>query len=154
MMSDAQWFYLRGGEQFGPVSIAVLRDMATSGSLGPTDLVWREGSPAWSAVREVPELAGARLAMMRDPDRYPVRPHGSVGEHRPGHANKLWVAIGAGGLILGLLALATFSSSIVPRKLKDPTADAHKVLKELLQSVEEAQKDVDRKTGIRLPGVR
>jgi hypothetical protein len=43
-----QWYYTRDGQQMGPVSTAALRDLATSGSLRPADLVWTEGMSAWA----------------------------------------------------------------------------------------------------------
>lgn len=153
-MSDAQWFYLQGGEQFGPVSIAVLRDMASLGSLEPTDLVWRQGSPAWSAVREIPELAGAQFRSTRDPNKVAVRPHGSAGKHLPVYTNRFWVAIGGGGVILGLLALAMLSKSIVPRKPKSATAAAEEAMRDVMRSFEESRQDMDRKHGIKIPGLR
>lgn len=54
-MADA-WFVGRGGERSGPFSADVLREMAGSGRLMPTDLVWREGMSAWTPAASVPGL--------------------------------------------------------------------------------------------------
>lgn len=54
-MADA-WFVGKGGGRSGPFSTDVLRDMAASGRLAPTDLVWREGMAAWAAATTVAGL--------------------------------------------------------------------------------------------------
>jgi hypothetical protein len=51
-MAD-EWYYAKNGQQLGPVSTAVLTQMATSGQVAPTDLVWREGMPNWAPARTV-----------------------------------------------------------------------------------------------------
>lgn len=52
----AAWFVGRGGERSGPVSEDALREMAASGRLAPTDLVWRERMAAWAPTTSVPGL--------------------------------------------------------------------------------------------------
>jgi hypothetical protein len=51
MADRTQWYYASGEERKGPVSSAVLKTLATSGQLGPEDLVWREGMSDWTAAR-------------------------------------------------------------------------------------------------------
>lgn len=51
-----EYFYARGEEQFGPVPAAQLKALATSGELGPTDLVWKEGMPDWVEARRIKGL--------------------------------------------------------------------------------------------------
>src|SRR5690349_20840663 len=55
-MPENQWWYAHGGEQLGPVSPADLRQLAASGSLAPTDLVWREGMAQWAPASRVKGL--------------------------------------------------------------------------------------------------
>src|SRR5438067_9977882 len=55
-MSNGDWFYARNNQQQGPVALPALRDMARSGQLQPTDLVWREGMANWLAAQQMPEL--------------------------------------------------------------------------------------------------
>ncbi len=38
-----KWYYSRDGSTVGPVSALELKHLASSGQLGPTDLVWKEG---------------------------------------------------------------------------------------------------------------
>ena len=44
---STEWFYTKDGEQLGPVSSKQLSQLAASGELQPTDLVWKEGAPDW-----------------------------------------------------------------------------------------------------------
>jgi hypothetical protein len=48
-----EWYYAKNGQQMGPVSTEVLTQLATSGQVQPTDLVWREGMPNWAPARTV-----------------------------------------------------------------------------------------------------
>ena len=51
------WYYAKDGQQNGPVSTdEILRLFGTS-TIGPKDLVWREGMVEWKPAGEVPELA-------------------------------------------------------------------------------------------------
>ncbi len=43
----AEWYYLTDGEKRGPVTGARLTQLAQSGDLAPTDLVWRDGMQHW-----------------------------------------------------------------------------------------------------------
>lgn len=43
----AQYHYSHNGESLGPVSVEQLRQLAASGQLTPSDLVWREGLAEW-----------------------------------------------------------------------------------------------------------
>ncbi len=54
-MAD-QWYYAKNGQQLGPVNRDTLQDLATSGQLAPSDLVWTEGMPAWVPARSTPGL--------------------------------------------------------------------------------------------------
>ena len=42
-----QWYYAKGGQQHGPINAEGLKQLAATGRLQPSDLVWREGMPAW-----------------------------------------------------------------------------------------------------------
>ncbi len=55
-MAEIQWWYARGDEQFGPVSAAELRRLASTGSLSPGDLVWREGLAEWAPAARLKGL--------------------------------------------------------------------------------------------------
>jgi len=42
-----EWYYTQQGQQQGPVAAAQLKQLAVSGRLLPTDLVWKEGLANW-----------------------------------------------------------------------------------------------------------
>jgi hypothetical protein len=72
-MAEIQWWYARGDEQFGPVSAAELRRLASTGGLSPGDLVWREGLAEWAPAARLKGLfpetpaAAAAAAAPREP---------------------------------------------------------------------------------------
>ena len=55
-MAEIQWWYAREDEQFGPVSAAELRRLASQGGLSPGDLVWREGLAEWAPAARLKGL--------------------------------------------------------------------------------------------------
>jgi hypothetical protein len=57
----SEWHYTRNGQQAPePVSSSGLRQLASSGQLLPTDLVWQEGMPNWMPASSVKGLFGDR----------------------------------------------------------------------------------------------
>ena len=53
----SNWHYTKGGQSVGPVPFETLRQLALSGELDDSALVWTEGMPQWVAPTEVPGLA-------------------------------------------------------------------------------------------------
>jgi hypothetical protein len=51
-----QWYYTQNDQRFGPVSGGELKQLAMSGQLQPSDLVWKEGLPEWKAAKSFPAL--------------------------------------------------------------------------------------------------
>jgi len=51
--STAQWYYATHGQKCGPLTTATLRQLATAGTLAPTDLVWRRGLNDWILASSV-----------------------------------------------------------------------------------------------------
>src|SRR5688572_2231116 len=41
------WYYTSEGKQMEPVTAPELKQLAASGLLKPTDMVWKEGMPKW-----------------------------------------------------------------------------------------------------------
>ena len=72
-MTPTSWYYARGGQQVGPVTLDALRQQAMSGELKPGDLVWGEGMPDWVDARQVPELSPA-FAVAPDEGEYDLGP--------------------------------------------------------------------------------
>jgi len=72
----AQWHYSKGGERHGPVSSDQLRQLAASGQLGPTDLVWRDGMAEWQKASSVKGLFPRRASGPGEPPPIPQsQPH-------------------------------------------------------------------------------
>ncbi len=53
----ADWYYLKHGEQKGPVSSEFITELAKSGQLQRTDLVWTEGMQDWLPAESAPDIA-------------------------------------------------------------------------------------------------
>lgn len=50
------WYYATGGRQNGPIPLSELIRLYATGTVGPKDLVWREGMSNWQPAEEVPDL--------------------------------------------------------------------------------------------------
>ncbi|MEM9552918.1 MAG: DUF4339 domain-containing protein [Acidobacteriota bacterium] len=48
-MSDAIWYYEKHGQQHGPVTEAVLKQLVASGAIDRANLVWKAGERDWTA---------------------------------------------------------------------------------------------------------
>lgn len=53
-----QWFYARGGQQSGPVTLEELRQLAISGGISVSDLVWNSSMKDWQPAGSVPGIFG------------------------------------------------------------------------------------------------
>jgi len=62
----ADWYYLKNGEQNGPLPRESIQELARSGQLRRADLVWTEGMKDWLPVKSVPELGINRLVPPAD----------------------------------------------------------------------------------------
>ena len=52
-----EWFYGKGGQQFGPIDEVTLSARIAAGEIGPKDLVWNEGMDSWKPLQEIRHLA-------------------------------------------------------------------------------------------------
>lgn len=70
-----EWFYMKGANKHGPVNSSRLRELADSGQLLPTDLVWREGMNDWKRARKIDGLfdAVSQPQKQADPWQVPVK---------------------------------------------------------------------------------
>lgn len=48
-----QWYYSKDDQKYGPVNASKLKEIAASGQLRPTDLLWREGMKQWAKAGTV-----------------------------------------------------------------------------------------------------
>lgn len=46
------WYYMKDGNETGPVTTAVLAQLLGRGTLTVDTLVWREGAVGWKAIRD------------------------------------------------------------------------------------------------------
>ena len=56
-ISVGEWYYSVGGSQQGPIDLSTLQQYVASGSIKPTDIVFKEGMAGWLPVQNVPELS-------------------------------------------------------------------------------------------------
>jgi hypothetical protein len=77
----SEWFYtLKGQQAPAPISSAELKQLAASGQLQPTDLVWQDGMPNWMPASMVKGLFGA--SRLSSPELI-LTPEKSSGKQRP-----------------------------------------------------------------------
>jgi GYF domain 2/ABC-2 type transporter len=53
---ETEWYYSQGSERSGPVADEVLKQLADTGQLHPSDLVWSEREPDWMPAFRIPGL--------------------------------------------------------------------------------------------------
>jgi hypothetical protein len=80
-----QWYYTVQGQRFGPVSFEQLKQVAESGQLQASDMVWKDGMAQWAVASQV---KGLIPAVMPPPPSVPPPPplpsvHGSLGIKPP-----------------------------------------------------------------------
>jgi heterodisulfide reductase subunit A-like polyferredoxin len=56
MSAAPKWYYARGNQRVGPLTSAELRALAAKGTLSPTDMVLKEGTPKWAPAASVKGL--------------------------------------------------------------------------------------------------
>ena len=56
-----EWYYTKDGDRQGPITSKQLKQLAASGDLQPTDLVWTEGKDEWKPARIVKGLFQATI---------------------------------------------------------------------------------------------
>ena len=76
-MTESRWWVANQNQRLGPYSWAQLRQMADSGTLRPTDLVFQEGTEQWVQATSVPTLLPVLEVI---PDEDEERPRAIVAE--------------------------------------------------------------------------
>lgn len=56
---QVDWYHSRDGDQSGPLSFDVLKMLVSTGQVGPQDLAWSTGMPAWQPIYQIPGLTVA-----------------------------------------------------------------------------------------------
>lgn len=65
------WYYVRGSERVGPVSVDVLRDLFSKQDINLESYVWRKGFQNWERLKDVAELdlsGKAPAAVLEQPE--------------------------------------------------------------------------------------
>jgi hypothetical protein len=83
------WHCHVGGQQYGPIEDATLRQWVAEGRVKASDLVWCDGMPDWKPASEIPGL-------MQTPTAQPV---GQVAPENPGQG------FGIASMVLGICGL-------------------------------------------------
>jgi hypothetical protein len=84
----AGWYYAVGGQRQGPVGFDRLRQLAYSGQIGPSDLVWTEGMADWQAAHTIAGLGSPRVATTPPPPPPPPpQQYGYYGAAPMGYAS-------------------------------------------------------------------
>jgi len=50
------FYYVKGPQRFGPLSLAIMRKLVANRQVPPETLVWLEGAPQWVYARDIHEL--------------------------------------------------------------------------------------------------
>jgi hypothetical protein len=58
----SEWHYAKDNQQLGPVTSAQLRQLAGSGQIHPTDMVWKDGMPDWVPAGKIKGLFATNAA--------------------------------------------------------------------------------------------
>lgn len=107
-MVDSEWYYARDGRQIGPVSFEIIQQLASSGQLYATDLLWTEGMDDWRLAGQV---EGIVLTGGVSPGTLPPRPPhtASPGQFAgPISGDSQRIAAGVCGILLGSLGIHKF----------------------------------------------
>lgn len=113
-----QWYYAKGDDKRGPVSVGQLKELAANGELTPSDLVWRDGMAEWTPAsstqglfpeQSMPPPLPAQAASSRAA-RAGVRTRRSHGENQQAETS---LGVATAALVLGIASLVAWAIPIV-----------------------------------------
>lgn len=112
-----EWYYAKGGQRLGPVSAQRLKELAVSGNLRHSDLVWRAGLSQWVKAKEIQGLFPTTPVCVPQPTMSPPpmpsnMPNANTpaAEHSTGRA-KLYGAVVVAVLVVFMTCLHYFAGS-------------------------------------------
>jgi GYF domain 2 len=100
-----RWFYRQGGKEYGPVSAALLTQLADVGRLEPTDLVWAENTNQRMPASRIKGLFAS--AQPQEPPRSAAASEHAASKPRAKSRPLLW--LGGSGVVVVLIAVALFA---------------------------------------------
>jgi hypothetical protein len=79
------YYYNNGGTPAGPLSLADLQAKIAAGAIGPATLVWKSGTAAWVAAKDLPDLSSSFASAVPTPTPapYPTPATGQPGATTP-----------------------------------------------------------------------
>jgi TM2 domain-containing membrane protein YozV len=106
-----QWFYAQAGNQFGPVAWSELRQIADSGQLQSSDLVWAHGMGSWAPAHAidgliVPQRPARAFAQSAKHAQEYARKLFEAGANEPSDVNR--IAVGVMAILFGWLGVHKF----------------------------------------------
>jgi hypothetical protein len=116
-----QWYYMRGGQRVGPMSIEEIRQAAQRGDLTPQSYVWNEQMTNWTPAGDVGGLLGGPGASPSTPAQAQVA-YASAQETAPGATAALVLGIIGFCLcpiVCGILAIV-FGNSALTKIRENP----------------------------------
>lgn len=130
-MTERYWYYVKDGNQEGPVTEGVLREMLQTGALDKETLVWSESLGEWTPASKVSSFhvtATSQPPPMHQP--LPLQPESDVSEVVP--QVRPWVRLWAR---MFDYALFVFFVALIETTFDLPSAQRFFVQSELLLSV-------------------
>lgn len=67
--SISVWYYSKNRQQQGPISEEQLRQLAATGQLQPSDLVWKHGMDQWAEARKLKGILHDKKNRRRAPNK-------------------------------------------------------------------------------------
>jgi uncharacterized protein YbjT (DUF2867 family) len=108
----AQWYYLKNGQQHGHISSEQLKQLAASGQLQPTDLVWKEGMKQKVEASKIKGLFVESQAPAPPSAPSSPQPVAPIASPSTAVIPTLWNPIGVG--IFGLFLTWGFGAWLLP----------------------------------------
>jgi hypothetical protein len=109
-MAD-KWFYVKDGQQCGPVLTEELQQLCNSGVLNPLDVVWKVGMDQWVPISSVAEMNLVTVAppssasgLATSAARSPLASRSIHGVQRHSTSNSIWTMLQILGAAVLLVA--------------------------------------------------
>jgi len=103
----AQWYFVKAGKKNGPVSEPQLVELAQSGIIVSTDLVWARGMTSWVSAVEADCLASIFRAREADSPPIPIHPASMAPQAtiaaQPAQSKWNWTVISAVCILIGVV---------------------------------------------------
>ena len=118
--STEEWFCNTVAGTVGPVPAEHIIAILQNGQLSGQSLVWRQGFPAWVALRDVPDLScHLPLAQVSGVQRLMGNTHAHYGANRTSTGTRAWQAL-AIAAALGLLFIGAIAFLMLLRRPPQP----------------------------------